>query len=250
MNCCLIRFIIVFTSFAMGAATARQVQDDITPSVKSTFIEKWNSAVKKAAEATGTDVKERDFGEPRKIPPGGKPEIILRKDKIVYNGQVLELGKTAAQWDAILPGERRCDRPAKPSACAWDELGIMIVFAHKLPTRIKDVTVYLRLPEVEVDDGVKLMSATGAPFPTFDRFYPKSAFSGYLELDGYGIDRNSMFWEVLKKSDNKRNIHCGLRDCVVPGGTFGKGSVIYFDLDKPVITGMINNINITNRMLE
>ncbi|OFA03685.1 hypothetical protein DUGA2_27230 [Duganella sp. HH101] len=246
----LIRLTIALMSLGKGEAFAAPVQDAPGPSVKSTFIEKWNNAVKKAAEATGTESKERDYGEPRKVSRGGQPEIILQKDKIIYNGQILELGKTAAQWDAILPGERRCDRPAKPSACAWDELGIMIVFAHKLPTRIKDVTVYLRLPEVEVDDGVKLMSVTGAPFPAFDRFYPKSAFPGYLEIDGYGIDRNIMFWEVLKKADSKRNIHCGLRDCIVPGGIFGRQSLIYFDLDKPVMTGMINNINITYRALD
>ncbi|WP_152447109.1 DUF7738 domain-containing protein [Janthinobacterium sp. HH01] len=249
MNPYLVRLIISSTLFAIGGASARPVQDTAAPSAKSTFIEKWNNAVKKAAEATGTDVKERDFGEPRKIPPGGKPEIILRKDKIVYNGQVLELGKTAAQWDAILPGERRCDRPVNPVACAWDELGIMIVFSDKFPKKIKDVTIYLRLPIVEEDDGVVRMSVTGVPLPPLNPFYPKSTFSGYLELDGYGIDRNSMFWEVLKKTDNKRNIHCGLRDCIVPGGNFGRESLIYFDLDKPVMTGMVNNINITDLTL-
>ncbi|OEZ63606.1 hypothetical protein [Duganella sp. HH105] len=249
MNYFLTIFLFILLILSGPAHTASE-QKPADSSVKKSMADLWNNAVRKAAQATGTETQEHSYGEPRTVSRGARPEIILRQDKILYNGKMLELGKTASQWDSILPGERRCDDLSSPSWCNWDDLGILVGFTDKKPKKISYVTIYLRLPEVDPNDGLVTMSADGTVLPPLVRFYPKSPFPGYLELDGYGMDRHTMFWEVLKRAEKKRNIHCGLRDCVAPGGTFGSNTVMYFDLDTPVETGAVNNINISSRAVK
>lgn len=59
----------------------------------------------------------------------------------------------------------------------------------------------------------------------------RRAFSGYLELDGFGIDSKAKFWEVQSETRDRRKLTCGLRECSHPGGAFGKNANIFLILN-------------------
>lgn len=159
----------------------------------------------------------------RTVQRGAKPEIVLSGDRVMFNGRQLRLGEAIETWDDVLPGQRRCETGPNPASCVWDEIGLQAVLDFRNPGRVKAFYVFLRLPE------------------TMDTaFEPQKPFPGYLELDGFGIDARTAFWEVRKSADPKRNIRCGLRDCAMPKGAFGKGVGIYFDLSTPDEMGTVS----------
>lgn len=86
----------------------------------------------------------------------------------------------------------------------------------------------------------------GTPIEKPKLIQPLAVFPGYIELDGYGIDSKTKLWEIIKKSDARRNIHCGLRECASPSGAFVERASIYFGLDEYFEYGMINSLQISS----
>lgn len=232
-------FLLPFTSAQTKISKGNTAAEDLTVS------DFWHKAMKKAAEATGTEYTDPHQEVPRVVPRGGKPEIILAGDGILFNGKRLKLGQSANQWDEILPGDRRCDNRDDPNACAWDELGILVGFSYSKPKKITFVTFYLRLKMPDLYESAVTDLPDGTPLKKVALVEPAQAYRGYIELDGYGIDNKTRLWEVFKKADVRRKIHCGLRECVSPSGAFGEKASIYFGLDEPSESGVINSIQIS-----
>lgn len=197
---------------------------------KDSVLDRINSAMTKAAIATGA-VKE--FGEPRRVSKGAKPEIVLQDDQLLFNGKRLQLGQRLAEWDKVLPGKRRCDDGERIHGCVWDSAGILVVMQNANPEKIASAKIYLRLPNEDEREPLQ----------------PYRPFSGYLELDGYGMDTSTQFWEVRRSTRQDRNIRCGLRECVAPHGALGKDTSIYFSLSKPNEYGTLTAIELGGGIL-
>lgn len=69
-------------------------------------------------------------------------------------------------------------------------------------------------------------------------------FTGYLEIDGFGIDKETEFWEVQSNVYTRRNLHCGLKSCEFPGGTFGPNGGIDLHLNGGSESATIEKIKI------
>jgi hypothetical protein len=96
---------------------------------------------------------------------------------------------------------------------AWYFFAVLILQAHLL-AKAGDYEDD-GLAQYETNDG----GAHGKP--AGDDWQVHQAFHGYLQLDGYGIDAATEFWEIKSATENKRRWRCGLLDCARPSGTFG-----------------------------
>lgn len=192
---------------------------------RDTVLDRVNRAFTEAAKATGSI---KDWGTPRTVPRGTAPEIILDGGQVIIGGKRLEVGQSFDKWAAVLPGKRRCDDLERPAACVWDDLGISIVLWHKDRKIVQEVNISLVDPEPSTPNVIQ----------------PLKRFPGYIELDGFGIDAQTKFWEVRKMAKKERNLKCGLRDCVMPHGAFGAGSWIYFELVNHSESGTVKRISI------
>jgi hypothetical protein len=213
---------ILLATGAFHAAGTALAQDS-----RKTAVEIWNDAIEKAAKAGGFI---KDYGESRVVHRGAKPEVILRGDQLTFNGQQLKIGQSIDAWIKVLPRERRCESGERSGSCVWDDLGLQAVLDFRNPGKVRAFYVFLRLPEMILDT----------------TFQPSKPFPGYLELDGFGIDAQTAFWEVRKASDPKRNLRCGLRDCARPKGAFGKGVGLYFDLSTLDETGKVSALQLAS----
>jgi len=197
---------------------------------RETLLDRVNDAMSKAAAASGI-IKEH--GEPRRVLKGAKPELVLRDDQLIFNGMPLRLGQALEKWETVLPGTRRCQGEKIIDGCVWDDAGILVVMQNTDPTKIGSVKIYLQLPDEEEREPLQ----------------PTHAFNGYLELDGFGMDTETQFWEVRKSVRKERNIRCGLRDCAAPHGALGKTTAIYFMLSKPNENGTLRAVELGGGIL-
>ncbi len=199
---------LIVTFIAMQLAATALAQDK-----PETVLDRWNGALSAAAKAVGVT---KDLGEVRKVPRGASPEILLQDDALLIDGKALKLGQRLEDWDKVLPGKRRCEGGKVIRACVWDAVGFRVTTQFANPKRISSVKVFLTLPDPE---GYTVM-------------LPAKPFGGYVELDGFGIDAQTKFWEVRQSARQDRNIRCGLRECVSPHGALGQNTSIYFGLSE------------------
>lgn len=188
-----------------------------------TQLDLFNELMRKGAEKAGAIP---DYGKPRIVPQGAKPEIIIKGDKVTYNGKLLAFGRPINEWKKILTSKARCDSTKLATACVWDDIGVQagstIGSKHEAVSYLtiilnkRPLDSYKEL-EKDIPNGGATMN------PSID-YSPKQAFSGYLELDGFGIDAKTEFWELLKTANPERNLRCGIRDCTHPGGALSSGS--------------------------
>lgn len=183
-----------------------------------TKLELLNELMGKAQEEVRDD---KVIRKPRVVARGARPAIEVRNAKIFVNERVLSLGDPLDAWLKAVPSTPRCNSSKSDATlCIWDDLGIAVGTSPTNPTIAKFLNVSVNLEPAD------------PLFPDRPRpFRPKQAFPGYLELDGYGIDAKTQFWEIRAKADPKRNLRCGSRDCSHPHGSFSDKANLYLRLN-------------------
>jgi hypothetical protein len=216
---------------------------DQTPSTKkreATMLDRWNEVRHQAALATGAI---KDTPPARHVKRFAKPEIIIRGSSIFFDGKLLELGRPLASWKNILMRKPRCDK-AGVEWCVWEDLGLEVSTNEKSNFGVSSITIKISIPENSLNE-TKTTDSDGTPNDT-----PKAdwlahhPFTGYLEIDGFGIDKETKFWELQSNVAAGRNLRCGLRSCEFPKGIFGPKSNIALHLNGGNESATIEEIEI------
>lgn len=207
-----------------------------------TMLDLFDEAVHEAKHAVG-GIKEP--GQPRIVKKGMTPELIISGEQITYNGKPLVMGANLRDWEDILGHPSRRDDIKPPALLVWDELGFDVMGDKK--NKVTQIKIYVNKRPKD-PYGEMTVRPDGTPVEPSIDFSPKKAFSGYLEMDGFGIDAETKFWEVVKTANSNRNIHCPLRDCSHPGGSMGENSgSIYFILNRGDENGNIYEMSISSQ---
>jgi hypothetical protein len=188
----------------------------------------------------------KEPGQPRIIGKGAKPKVIVSGENITYNGKPLIIGATLREWESILgiPTRRYIKQP--PSLLVWDNLGFHIFAGEK--NKVDQLKIYINKRPPDAYAGLVTHGADGKPVEPSIDYSPQKPFSGYLEIDGFGIDAKTEFWEIVKTANPKRNLHCPLRDCSHPSGSMGDNSgSIYFILNRGDERGNIYELSISSQ---
>jgi len=182
------------------------------------------------------------YGRPRTVAKGAKPEIIIKGEQIFIAGKPVKIGDRLEVWKSAIPSNPRCDNNPPTILCAWDALGIEIFTKTNIDTTVISAYFYINLEPREPLLVTKWPD--GTPAVDTKDLRPKNPFRGYFEIDGYGIDAKTEFWEILAKANPERNLHCGVLDCGFPLGALNDRDTIRFRLNKPSKKGNIFEISI------
>lgn len=152
--------------------------------------------------------------EPRQIPRGAKPEIILDHDKITFDGKPLRLGDDLQNWVKILgtnyrPWKVSEDVP-QPHTFIWDDLGVVVSTAWQGKKTVESISVELNFKQIyekwepDFKDHKPGIGVIPAKF-----------FRGYLQINGVPIDAKSTIREVNRRANGNLSIHCsrGINVC-------------------------------------
>jgi hypothetical protein len=180
--------------------------------------EEWVWASKLAARLA-------EYGKPRIVPKGAKPEIIIKGTNIWIDGQLVAIGDPLDVWKKALPPGGRCESDKNGTTCFWDRLGIALDATRQDFTKVDGFGIYM-----DVDLPPPWYRSYGATPGSSDSYLPRHSFRGYLELDGFGIDWQTKFWELEQSVDPKRGLRCGGMDCSFPAGAFSDTAHIYMRL--------------------
>jgi hypothetical protein len=185
------------------------------PSKESSVLDVWNEIVRGAEEKAGAI---KNVGKPRMVPKGAKPEIIINYEGLItFDGQPLRLGEPIDKWRAVLPKDAVC-RINDATRCYWDQLGLKVMTGEKQDKSIIQVDIHLNFEKLE-----SWMLPENSEYKT----KPNESFKGYLEIDGYAIDKDTKFWEMRAGVDPRRGLDCGTLDCSHPRGGGGAGGQTY-----------------------
>jgi hypothetical protein len=126
--------------------------------------------------------------------------------------------------------------------CMWDNLGLEVGTDNKIDQRVRFVNLHLSFSGEE-----KTLTQVKNRNPAEKGlgYSPDKVFPGYVEIDGFGTDANTEFWEIRAGANNASKIHCGLRDCSHPSGPFGSYVNIYLTLDGPQETNKVLEIGLS-----
>lgn len=178
-----------------------------------TLGQRLGQAFEKAAKATGAT---KDYGTPRQVPKGGKPSLIIKGGSIYFNDKLLVLGDSMDAWKKTIGAGSVCGGDSLVAVCKWDVLGIEIGSGIKRLNRVEFINIYFNEDPRRAAINVADVDVHGKPVPA--PWEVKGRFPGYFELEGYGIDRHTKFWEIRASVHRKHGLRCGLRDCTHPLG--------------------------------
>jgi len=205
-----------------------------------TKLELLNELMGKAQEQVGAV---KDYGKPRVVARGAKPEVIIRRDQIFIDGKPAAIGASMSSWRTMLRGNPRCSSEKKSGVlCAWDDLGIEVGSSFRTPKISNYLIISLNLEPKE--PWIPLRPDGSIKTEPLD-YRPKNPFPGYLELDGYGIDAQTKFWEIRTSADSKRNLRCNPRDCSHPHGGFSDNANLYLRLNSATEYGNVYEFTIS-----
>jgi hypothetical protein len=211
-----------------------------TKEKEPTMLDRWNEVKHQAALATGAITSPPPL---RHVKRYAKPEIIIKESNIFFEGRPLEFGRPLTSWKNIIKRKPRCDKTGS-EWCVWEDLGLEVSASKENNFRVSSINIKISIPE-DLLNQTKDLRPDGTPDDA-----PKAAwlahhpFTGYLEIDGFGIDKETKFWELQSRIDIRRNLSCGLRSCEFPSGTFGPGSVISLHLNGGSESATLEEINI------
>lgn len=172
--------------------------------------------------------EEKQDGRVRSINSGAMPEILLEEERVRVNGKHVDLGGALQSWIAALGSAPKCIAQKNGIAlCVWEDLGIEVGTGVRDQNKAKFFNVYFQIPS---PGGLEPVSTSSGREPPPAR--PRKAFPGYLQLDGFGIDAQTQFWEIRAKTKPERNLRCGLRDCSHPHGGYGDRASLYLRLNR------------------
>lgn len=228
----------LFTAISKGAEPSNQLPP--TKKKEPTMLDRWNEVQRQAALATGAIKSPTPV---RRVKRYTKPEIIIKGSSIFFNRELLELGRPLTTWKNILKRNPHCDETGN-EWCVWEDLGLTAATSWENKLSVSTVTISLSIPE-------HLLKETRTPYPdgtpddtpTAD-WLARHPFTGYLEIDGFGIDKETMFSELQSSIDTRRNLSCGLRDCEFPRGMFGSKGIIDLHLNGRSESATIEEIKI------
>lgn len=208
--------------------------------IEPTVLDRWNEVQCQAAIAVGAI---KDLPPPRRVKRYAKPEITIKGSNIYFDGKPLEFGRPLSSWKNILKRNPHCDETGT-EWCVWEELGMEVSTRPKSNYGVSTIVIKLNIPE-------HLLVETITPYPdgTPDNtpkadWLARHPFTGYLEIDGYGIDKDTKFWEVQSGIDARRNLSCGLRNCEFPHGIFSPHGEIALHLNGGSESATIEEIKI------
>lgn len=223
-------------SFTLAHAEKELQLDSAKFENKSTtvsILQKADELRRNAIQKLGLEKKQDAV---RHIKKGGTPEIIIKKSTIFFNGKAINLGESLSRWKRILGGKPFCV-VSKMTLCTWQNLGIQAGTADATPDSVNFMNLYLNIPDHNSTSNSDIRGA--------EDWRVKSPFLGYLELDGYGIDKATKFSEILSRADKDRNLRCGLRECGFPHGAFGNEASLHFELNGGSESSLVNQISVT-----
>lgn len=209
---------------------------------KPLIQEVWKEVLRKGAEGARAV---KNVGKPRVVPKGATPEIIIKKDEIRIDDKPLTIGESLEQWKKNIPEKPVCDSKPPRILCVWDRLGLQVLTQSVSNPSVVEFKIYLHLEQLH-PYGVATHRPDGTPRPPPQDTRPKHPFPGYLELDGYGIDAKSQFWEIRAGSDPWRELRCGVRDCAHPHGAFSDSATLYLRLNKSTEYGNVYELSISS----
>jgi len=193
-----------------------------------TQLDLFNELMRKGAEKAGAVP---DYGKPRIVPKGAKPEIVIKGDKITYNGKQLVLGTSLREWEKTLGKPTRRSEGKLAHLFVWDYFGFDLVTDTK--NKVDQIKIYINKRPIDPYKNLVTHNPDGTPITPDVDYTPKQAFSGYLELDGFGIDAKTELWELLSTANPERRLTCGTRDCTHPSGSLGGNSgVLYLTTNR------------------
>lgn len=215
-------------------------QSHSTKEKEPTMLDRWNEVQRQAALATGAI----------KVPPPArrvkryaKPEIIIKGSSVFFDGKLLEFGRPLTTWKNILKRNPHCDATGT-EWCVWEDLGLTASTSWENKLSVSTMTINLSIPE-------HLLNETRTPYPdgTPDNtpkadWLARHPFTGYLEIDGFGIDKETKFWELESSIDTRRNLSCGLRSCEFARGILGPSTMIALHLNGGSESASIEEIKI------
>lgn len=205
-----------------------------------TVLDRWNEVQRQAAIAVGAI---KDPPSPRLVEKYAKPEIIIKGSSIYFDGKPLEFGRPLSSWKNILNRTPHCDETGI-EWCVWEDLGMEVSTRPKSDYGVSTIVIKLNIPENSLRE-------TTTPYPdgTPDHtpkadWLARHPFTGYLEIDGFGIDKDTKFWELQSNIDARRNLSCGLRNCEFPRGIFGSHGGMALHLNGGSESATIEEIKI------
>jgi len=228
----------LFTAISKGAEPSNQLPP--TKKKEPTMLDRWNEVKRQAALATGA-IETTD--QPRHVERYAKPEIIIKGTNIFFDGRPLEFGRPLTSWKGILKRNPHCDETGT-EWCIWEELGLKVSTRAKSNFGVSTIVIYLSIPENLLEE-TRTTHPDGMPSnaPKAD-WLVRHPFTGYLEIDGFGIDKETKFWELQSSIDIHRNLSCGLKSCEFPSGIFGPSSMIDLHLNGESEAATIERIKI------
>jgi hypothetical protein len=207
---------------------------------KPTMLDRWNEVQRQAALATGAL---KPLPPVRHVKRYAKPEIIIKGSNVFFDGKLLEFGRPLAAWKNIIKRKPHCDETGT-EWCVWEDLGLTASTSWENKLNVSTMTINLTIPEHLLKE-TRTAYPDGKPDNT-----PKAdwlahhPFAGYLEIDGFGIDKETKFWEVESSIDARRNLSCGLRSCEFPRGILGPSTMIALHLNGGSESATIEEIKI------
>jgi hypothetical protein len=204
--------------------------------VALTLINEWKKKVLHDLEII------KKGGESSKVEKGRRPEIKMQQEKIYFNGKELRIGASLDAWEKIIMKRSRCTEP-EMSLCIWDELGLSVGVEVDQKHNVRYLNIQISFSEEDKEIG-RAPYPDGKPAKKPLDLSPHQVFPGYLELDGYGIDAQTEFWDIQKNANPDRGLDCGLMDCSHPAGRFGKNAHLYMTLDGQGKRGKLRELSV------
>lgn len=235
---------IVLSHSILALSLFTTISEGVEPSNQSplapTMLERWNEVRHQAALATGAIESTHQL---RRVKRYAKPEIIIKGSDIFFDGKPLEFGRPLTLWKSILKRNPHCDETGI-EWCIWEELGLKVSTRAKSNFGVSTIVIYLSIPENLLNETrTPHLEGKSSDAPKAD-WLVRHPFTGYLEIDGFGIDKETKFWELQSSIDIHRNLSCGLRSCEFPSGIFGPSSMIDLHLNDKSKSATIERIKI------
>lgn len=150
--------------------------------------------------------------EPRQIPRGAKPELIISGTDITFNEKRLVLGGDFQGWVQVLGKNYRPMTHGNKyeSLFVWDEFGILVQLDPVDKKTVESISVELNFKQIYAKwepDFKDYKPGIGV--------IPAKFFRGYLQINGVPIDAKSTIREVNRRANGKLSIHCirGINAC-------------------------------------
>lgn len=164
------------------------------------------------------------YKSPRQVKRHAKPETIIKDSNILFEGKLLEFGRPLKLWKNIIKKKPHCDKTGI-EWCAWEDLGLKVYANEEYKFGVGTIIIKISIPDHLLNE-TRTPYLNGTPDDTPKADWPaRHPFTGYLEIDGFGIDKETKFCELQSNIEVRQNLSCGLRICEFPKGIFAPRAI-------------------------